>query len=303
MNTSNSTYSHKYKQYLQRPKRMNEDIISKLREIADLLALQNSNHFRINAYNHAADIIEQLNKPIEDIVYHHGIAGLTALPNIGEGIARLLYEYVATGKVTRLDVLKGENDPVSMLISIPGIGKKLANKIYEQLHIGSIDELELAAHDGRLEKVSEIGESRLKAIKIWLDNTFVKRKYHPLPQAQNVKPTVALILEIDKKYRTSASRNILPKITPKRFNKKNETWLPIMHSYQNSWHFTALFSNSYLAHELGKILDWVIIYYYDKSHQGGQCTVVTEYRGKLKGKRIIRGRELECKEYYSPDQV
>jgi len=29
-----------------------------------------------------------------------------------------------------------------------------------------------------------------------------------------------------------------------------------------------------------------------------QCTVVTESRGELKGKRVIRGREKECGEYY-----
>jgi putative hydrolase len=29
-----------------------------------------------------------------------------------------------------------------------------------------------------------------------------------------------------------------------------------------------------------------------------QCTVVTESRGAVKGKRVIWGRERECEEYY-----
>jgi len=29
-----------------------------------------------------------------------------------------------------------------------------------------------------------------------------------------------------------------------------------------------------------------------------QCTVVTAGRGKLEGKRVVRGRERECREYY-----
>ena len=62
-----------------------------------------------------------------------------------------------------------------------------------------------------------------------------------------------------------------------------------------------MFSNSYRAHELGRNRDWVIMYYYDEHHRGGQCTIVSEYRGILSGKRVVRGREDECIEYYSHD--
>ncbi len=58
---------------------------------------------------------------------------------------------------------------------------------------------------------------------------------------------------------------------------------------------TVLFSNTARAHELGKTHDWVVIYY-QKDGPEAQCTVVTEFRGPLKGKRVIRGREHERKE-------
>jgi DNA polymerase (family 10) len=59
-----------------------------------------------------------------------------------------------------------------------------------------------------------------------------------------------------------------------------------------------MFSNTATAHDLGKTNDWVVVYY-EKGKGENQCTVVTESRGALKGKRVIRGREKECVEYYA----
>jgi hypothetical protein len=67
-----------------------------------------------------------------------------------------------------------------------------------------------------------------------------------------------------------------------------------MHAKRGAWHFTALFSNTARAHELGRTRDWVVIYYYDQEHVEAQCTVVTETSGPLAGLRVVRGREAEC---------
>jgi hypothetical protein len=42
----------------------------------------------------------------------------------------------------------------------------------------------------------------------------------------------------------------------------------------------------------------VVIYFYDNDHEEGQHTVVTETRGPLAGRRVVRGREAECREFY-----
>jgi DNA polymerase (family 10) len=57
-----------------------------------------------------------------------------------------------------------------------------------------------------------------------------------------------------------------------------------------------LFSNTSLAHRSGKTHDWVVIYY-ERGGEQRQSTIVTAERGKLSGKRVVRGRERECKEY------
>ena len=58
-----------------------------------------------------------------------------------------------------------------------------------------------------------------------------------------------------------------------------------------------MFSNTARANELGKTDDWTVVYY-QKGKGENQCTVVTETRGPLKGKRVIRGEESRCREYY-----
>ena len=56
-----------------------------------------------------------------------------------------------------------------------------------------------------------------------------------------------------------------------------------------------LFSNTALAHRLKKTRDWVVIYFTDGA-TSGQRTVVTEKYADLAGRRVVRGRERECRE-------
>ncbi len=67
----------------------------------------------------------------------------------------------------------------------------------------------------------------------------------------------------------------------------------------SNMHFTALFSNTARAHELGRTSDWVVVYHYDDHHREGQSTVVTETQGPLLGRRVVRGREPECRALYA----
>ena len=92
-------------------------------------------------------------------------------------------------------------------------------------------------------------------------------------------------------------KNQLKTIVPHRFNPAGTSWLPIMHVENDGWQFTALFSNTARAHGLNKTRDWVVIYY-ERDEEEGQCTVVTESTGPLKGRRVMRGREKACRKYY-----
>jgi hypothetical protein len=39
--------------------------------------------------------------------------------------------------------------------------------------------------------------------------------------------------------------------------------------------------------------DWVVVFW-ERDGDEDQCTVVTERRGPLRGRRVVRGREAEC---------
>jgi len=76
-------------------------------------------------------------------------------------------------------------------------------------------------------------------------------------------------------------------------------WLPVLHSVRDGWHFTALYSNTAQAHQLNRTRDWVVLYFYDDEHAEGQHTVVTETHGPLAGRRVVRGREAQCRTHYA----
>lgn len=278
---------------------INFEAAEKLREIADLLTKQKANPFRIRAYQNAANTLDAMTDNIEHIVENKGINGLVDLPSIGAGIARSLYEFVATGRMTRLENLKGESDPISLLQTIPGVGPELANRIYEYLHVDSLESLEMAMRNGRLDKVPGLGQKRQLAIQAWLFKVLGERRLQTR-QAQHTvhEPTIDLLLKVDEEYRHKAEADKLPTIAPKRFNPTGKAWLPILHVTHDDWHFSVLYSNTARAHDLKRTRDWVVVYFYDDHHQEGQHTVVTETHGPLVGKRVVRGREAECRVYY-----
>ena len=96
-----------------------------------------------------------------------------------------------------------------------------------------------------------------------------------------------------------AAQDKLRRIAPKRFNPSGEAWLPVLHTSHDAWQFTVLFSNTQRAHQLQKTNDWVVVYFHTDSEPEAQCTIVTETRGPLEGKRVVRGREGDCIDHYS----
>ena len=277
----------------------NQMVATRLREAAQLLELQGASSFRVSAFRSAADTVDNYQRDIFALAREEGAAGLIRLPGIGRGIASAILELAATGRWGRLERLRGDLDPVRRLQAVPGIGPKLAETIHDELHVDSLEGLEAALHDGRLAQLSGMGSRRLAALAASLD-AMLRRVRAPTP-APRERPNVATLLAVDRDYRARASAGSLPTIAPRRLNPEHERWLPIMHSERAGWHFTALFSNTARAHELGRTRDWVVIYYYDGDHRESQCTVVSETRGALKGRRVVRGREGECHQHYSSD--
>jgi putative hydrolase len=287
--------------------RNNEEVARVLGEIAELLEVQDANLHRVRAYRRGADAIRELDVSLEEIVDDGGTEALRDVPGIGESLSRLILEYLQTGRSRLLDRLRGAVAPEDLFDQIPGIGHELAEKIVKTLDVKTLEELEQAAHDGRLAKVEGFGPNRIKGVQMSLAGLlsgFARRRMEerlPGPKLAPQQPPVALLLDIDEQYRTLAKTGQLRKIAPKRFNPGNVAWLPVLHTEKGGWEFTALFSNTARAHELERIYDWVVVFY-EQPGTDGQATVVTETSGPLKGKRVVRGREEECRQHYRSEQ-
>jgi DNA polymerase (family 10) len=275
---------------------LNRNIAQRLKEVAELLHSQGSNPFRVQAYQHAAQTLEQLAQPIDDLVRAEGIEGLKKLPGVGESLARAIRELVRTGRLPMLERLRGETEPESLLATIPGIGKKLASRLHHELEIDTLEELEVTAHDGRLRQAGGIGEKRLAGIIACLTERLgrVRAKAHQV--AQN-PPSIEELLDVDREYREKAKAGVLHLFAPRRFNPTHEAWLPVLHTQRGDRHYTALFSNTARAHQKGKTGDWVVLFF-DDGEKESQCTIITAEWGILEGQRIVRGREAECLRFY-----
>jgi len=275
----------------------NAQIATQLREAAALVEAQGGNPFRVGAYRKAADALARAARPVRELFDAQGRAGLETMPGVGPGIAGAIAEMLVTGRWAQLARLRGDADPESLFRIVPGIGPLGARAIHEALHVDTLEGLEAAAHDGRLEGVPGVGPRRAAQIRASLAS-MLGRRVARAPRAGGEAPGVALLLDVDHEYRKKAAAGSLRTIAPRRFNPRGEAWLPVLHAEHGGWHFTALFSNTARAHELGRTRDWVVIYYHEGEHVEAQCTVVSETRGALAGKRVVRGREEECRAHY-----
>jgi hypothetical protein len=278
------------------------DFADRLREAADLLQAQGANPYRVTAYRKAAETVGR-HPPVEIavLVDREGVEGLDRLPHVGRGIATAIVEMVRTGHWALLERLRGTCDPVALFTVVPGLGHRLAERIHEELHLDTLEGLELAAHDGRLENVPGVGPRRAAAIRANLHAMLVRGRETGTAYVRDAgpQPAVGVLLAIDRQYRDQATAGTLPTIAPDRFNPTHEAWLPVLHAERDGWQFTALFSNTAQAHQLKRTRDWVRIFHYDSQNSEGQHTVVTETHGGLAGKRVVRGREAECRAAYA----
>jgi DNA polymerase (family X) len=288
----------------------NAAIADALEEIAGLLAHTENNVHRARAFRDAANTIRQTELPVSAMA-RTGIATLTELPKVGRGIAGVVHELVQTGRIGMLERLKSSVSPESVLATVPGVGPTLARRVHDELGVDTLEELELAAHDGRLGEMHGVGPRRVAAVREALGGRLSRSSARRSRQMAvlvggeerppaTTDPPVKLLLSVDKEYRRKAGAGQLRTIAPKRLNPAHEAWLAVLRTSCDGWEMTAMYSNTALAHQQAKTRDWVVIYY-QRDGREGQCTIVTQHGGEIDGRRVVRGRELECTKLYRGD--
>jgi DNA polymerase/3'-5' exonuclease PolX len=64
------------------------------------------------------------------MLQQEGVEGLRKVPGLGESLTRTIHDLVVTGRLSRLDRLWGEMDPVLRFASVPGIGTVLVEHLH-----------------------------------------------------------------------------------------------------------------------------------------------------------------------------
>ena len=278
----------------------NAALARSLNETADLLEARAENPFRVRSYRRAAQVVGELAESVQTLLDREGAEGLERLPSIGKSLARSVESLARTGRLPLLDRLRAASNPTATLSTVSGIGHGMAARVHEQLGINTLEDLKAAAIDGRLARVPGMGRKRVLSVVECLSGRGRRTTPAPPPRDRDLAeefPPIAELLDVDREYREKASAGKLLMIAPRRFNPTGEAWLPILHTERHRRHYTALYSNTARAHELGTTHDWVVIYLDDET-QRYQCTVITSRFGSLRGHRIIRGREAECRSHY-----
>jgi putative hydrolase len=265
----------------------NEAIAQRLLEYARELEKEGGNIYRIRAYRTAAQAVQGLTRPAAEILAEAGRKGLEELPGIGKSLAYTIEGLVLEGKWRTLKPADTQREPDRLFTSLPGVGPKLAEDLHERLGLRTLEELYRAALAGRLHEVG-VGHKRLMGLIAALE-----KRLAPVEPPPN-EPSIEALLDLDRDYREGMEQDTLPRLSPRHFNPEGESWLGVLRVERDGWKMRALFSNTAQAHRLGKTHDWVVIYF-ERGDVRGQRTVVTETRGELAGRRVVRGRESECR--------
>lgn len=128
----------------------------RLNEIASLLEVRGENPFKSRAFTQAARTLSELEQDdISPLVRSKEIA---KLPGIGAGTLAVLTDLVETGDSEYLESLR-QTTPEGLveMLRIPGLGPTRIHRIHEGLKVETVADLEAAARDGRLAKLSGFG--------------------------------------------------------------------------------------------------------------------------------------------------
>jgi putative hydrolase len=85
---------------------LNEEIGSRLDELADLLMARGAAPRRITLYRRGARAVRALPRPVDVILRAEGLAGLIRIPSIGEKLARVVRRVAVTGRLPLLERLR-----------------------------------------------------------------------------------------------------------------------------------------------------------------------------------------------------
>lgn len=135
----------------------NREVARILLETAHLLEIDGAMYNRFRSYERAAELLESLSDPIEEIAKE--TAKLTELPGIGDRMADHIQEILRTGDYsTRQKLLKKYPPTILDLLKLQSLGPKKVAVIWKTFKAGTVEAVEKLAQDGKLRLLEGFGE-------------------------------------------------------------------------------------------------------------------------------------------------
>jgi len=140
----------------------NKQVASIFRSIAERLAAQRANPYRVRAYRKAADTIEALEEDIADVASRQT---LEDLEGVGRDLADKIDEFLRTGTIQSYEVLRTPlPDAVKAWTQFPGLSESLVAYLYTRLHITTLTDLERLVRSHMLRTVPGFSGSEEKLL-------------------------------------------------------------------------------------------------------------------------------------------
>jgi len=135
----------------------NKSIARILRETAQLLEIDGAIIGRYRTYEKAAELIEGLPQPVEQLVATP--ERLLELPGIGQGMVDHLTEIVKTGDYAlRAKLLKKFPPTLLEVLTLQSLGPKKVLLLWKQFKCATVADVEKLARDGKLRDLAGFGE-------------------------------------------------------------------------------------------------------------------------------------------------
>ncbi len=118
----------------------NQRIAALFRSIAELLAAQRANPYRVRAYRRGADSLLALDEDVAEVAKRNA---LEDLEGIGKDLSDKIEEFLRTGKIQTLEALRTPlPDQVRAWARLPGLSDSLVAYLYGRLNIATLSDLE-----------------------------------------------------------------------------------------------------------------------------------------------------------------
>jgi DNA polymerase (family 10) len=152
----------------------NKQIARILRETAQLLEIDGAIIGRYRSYEKAAELIDGLPQPVEQLVATP--EKLLELPGIGQGMVEHLTEIVKTSDYSlRKKLLKKYPNTILDLLSLQSLGPKKVALLWKTFKTATVADVEKLAKDGKLRDLAGFGEKSeqniLKAVEVFRKST------------------------------------------------------------------------------------------------------------------------------------